>query len=229
MKVAGGSVSSSPFEIDHVFIAVGSGAPEVDVLRAAGFEEGPGNVHHGQGTACRRVFFDNIYLELIWLVDREEASAPAIERTNLAARAGREEGVSRLGVALRPLRPRGSAREALPVRTWSYRPPYLPAGTAFPVACNSTVAAEPLLFFLPWERRWSAPRLPHPNGARTVTAVSITVRRGRPPTRELRWLQEWDGVRIDHGSSELLTLELDGGVRGQSLKLGPAAPLEVTW
>ena len=75
------------FELDHVFVAASPGAPEIGLLNAAGFAEGPPNDHPGQGTACRRVFFTNAYLELIWLTDLETARAPSIRRTGLAERA----------------------------------------------------------------------------------------------------------------------------------------------
>lgn len=219
-------MNTSSFELDHAFVAVGAGAPEADDLLAAGFEEGPMNVHEGQGTVCRRLFFENVYLELIWLVDRKAASAPAIERTRLAARTGCEEGASRLGLALRP---KADREVELPVRTWPYRPPYLPAGMAIPMARSSTAVQEPLLFFMPWERQWSAPRLPHPNGSRTVTAISIIVPTGTSPTPELEWLRQWDGIDVVPGASELLQLEIDGGRQGRTLHLGPATPLEVRW
>ena len=57
---------SHRFEIDHLFVTVSQGAPEVAPLRRLGFHEGGQNVHPGQGTACRRIFFENVYLELIW-------------------------------------------------------------------------------------------------------------------------------------------------------------------
>lgn len=220
------SLTGRSFEVDHVFVAVGRGAPEMDRLRATGFEEGPENVHAGQGTACRRLFFENLYLELIWLADPVAADGPTIRRTGLAARAGCEAGASRLGLALRPTETPGVA---FPVDTWPYRPPYLPEDRAIPVACSSTVVEEPLLFFMPWGRQWSAPRIPHPNGATRVTDVSLTVRAGGPPSRALQWLRGWAGVRVEAGESELLRVELDRGARGRSLTLAPAAPLEVVW
>ena len=62
--------------LDHVFVCTAVGAPEADVLRAAGFAEGPANVHPGKGTACRRFFFENAFLELFWVQDETEARAP---------------------------------------------------------------------------------------------------------------------------------------------------------
>lgn len=47
----------SAFEIDHLFIASQPGAPEIEEVLALGFLEGTPNVHPGQGTANRRIFF----------------------------------------------------------------------------------------------------------------------------------------------------------------------------
>ena len=42
-------------EINHIFIAVSEGAPEIEALKKKGFAEGPPNTHPGQGTASRRI------------------------------------------------------------------------------------------------------------------------------------------------------------------------------
>jgi hypothetical protein len=51
--------------IDHVFILCAEGAPEADAFLAAGLREGSSNTHPGQGTANRRFFFENFYVELL--------------------------------------------------------------------------------------------------------------------------------------------------------------------
>jgi hypothetical protein len=216
------------WELDHVFVAVEPGAPELDGIRAAGFAEGPANTHPGQGTACRRVFFENAYLELIWLEDAADASAPGIRGTGLAARAGLEAGASRLGVAFRPSSGRPGPAEP-PIRTWRYRPPYLPEGMAIRVAVSSTRVKEPLIFFLPWERRWSAPRIPHPNGARAVTRVTVREPGPEPPSPELRWLAGRGDLTVETGPREALEIELDGAPGGRALDPGPATPITLRW
>ena len=50
-----------------------AGAPEAAALIAAGLTEGSSITHPGQGTANRRFFFENIYVELVWVSDAEEA------------------------------------------------------------------------------------------------------------------------------------------------------------
>ena len=56
-------------ELDHVFVCCSAGGPEADALRRAGLSEGSPNTHPGQGTECRRFFFSNAYLELLWVSD----------------------------------------------------------------------------------------------------------------------------------------------------------------
>lgn len=163
------------FEVDHVFVAVRHGAPELAELLRAGFAEGPPNVHLGQGTACRRVFFENGYLEFLWLEDAREASDSPVDRTGLAQRTRCVGGVSRLGVALRSKTDDGSEPE-LPIRTWPYRPAYLPAGTSIPVAANAGELRQPLVFFMPEAFASGRHSFGHPNGARRVTGIEVVQR-----------------------------------------------------
>ena len=62
------------FELDHLFILVAAGGPEAARLSELGLVEGAVNRHPGQGTACRRFFFHNAFLELVWVDDPAEAA-----------------------------------------------------------------------------------------------------------------------------------------------------------
>jgi Glyoxalase-like domain len=61
-------------ELDHLFIFTSVGAREVEQLLKFGLTEGEPNTHPGQGTACRRFFFHNAYLEFLWVHDEQEAT-----------------------------------------------------------------------------------------------------------------------------------------------------------
>src|SRR3954465_7960291 len=120
-------------EFDHVFICVSVGGKEADALATCGLTEGTGNTHPGQGTACRRFFFANAYLELLWVVDSTEAGSEPARRTRLLDRwALRRAGACPFGVILRPSVDALETRPPFP--TWSYTPPYLPAGLVIDVA-----------------------------------------------------------------------------------------------
>jgi hypothetical protein len=61
-------------DIDHIFIFVDS-KEATDELVDFGLNEGSGNVHKGIGTANRRFFFKNFYLEILWVRNKQEAKS----------------------------------------------------------------------------------------------------------------------------------------------------------
>jgi hypothetical protein len=127
-------------ELDHVFVAAAYEGPEMELLTDAGFLEGPENDHPGQGTASRGVFFENAYLELIWLTDAEVARSPAIQRTRLADRLDPTRAGNPVGIGLRsPADPVPPA----PFGTWPFAPPYLPSGAAVGSHTRVGAAAPP--------------------------------------------------------------------------------------
>src|SRR5688572_7246379 len=69
-------------ELDHVFIVVTPGAAaEIAALRAAGFTVAADpRKHDGQGTASVAAYFENAYLELIW-VDSTVSVTPEHAKT----------------------------------------------------------------------------------------------------------------------------------------------------
>ena len=69
-----------PTELDHIFMCASHNADEADRLTAIGLTEGAANSHPGQGTACRRFFFRNAYLELLWVRDSAEAQSDLVQR-----------------------------------------------------------------------------------------------------------------------------------------------------
>lgn len=196
-----------PFELDHVFLTTRPGAPELDPILAEGFQEGAPNNHPGQGTACRRIFFGNAYLEFIWLEDSKEAATGAVLRTGLSARCGLSPDVSRLGLCFRPTSP----SDKPPVATWDYTPPYLPDGISIYMAESSGDWGEPLIFFLPYVPRRDETVPDHPNGARSVNWVTLRVGSSQPDwSSTLNWLAESGLVRVLVSNIEGVTLGLEG-------------------
>lgn len=220
-----GEHSANQFELDHIFLAVSEGGQVVEQLLDVGLLEGASNTHPGQGTACRRIFFENGYLELIWLQDRDEAASPLVAPTRLAARLGGQPGASRLGICLRG---KEGAHYELPLRTWAYQPPYLPSGLAIPMAVNSALQHEPLLFFLPAGAQ-VRPFCGHLNASRRITKISVTLNANRDRSPELEWLADSGCVQIVAGDRESLLMELDHGIQGKTLEVQTPTPLIVKW
>lgn len=208
-------------EIDHFFAAVTGPDAVTGKLGEAGFVVSAVREHPGQGTASRGVFFENAYLELIWLADPTEAEAPAIERTRLRERTDPGTGACPFGIGFRGARGEAGVNR---FRTWDYRPPYVPDGMAIEVGLNSENVAEPLLFVLPWSTgpAWDAPV--HPNGTRRVTRLSLTLEAG-PPSTELTAVMQAGLVNIQVGGEYLMDVELDQGGSGTATDFRPVIPL----
>src|SRR6266849_4956566 len=166
-------------ELDHVFACC---SPDVAaVLTAFGLTEGAGNVHPGQGTACRRFFFHNAYLELLWVSDPSEARSKTTRPTFLWERwTGRNDCTCPFGIGFRP----GTVdTEKPPFASWEYRPAYLPESLSFQVGMNCEALTEPFLFFLPFalgrrpNAQTGAKRQPlqHAAGFQEISRVELVI------------------------------------------------------
>jgi hypothetical protein len=150
--------------LDHAVVCTAVGAWEAEALTTAGFTEGSGNVHPGQGTACRRCCCEDAYLALLSVHDEAAARAAATAPTRLWARwRGRGEGhPCPFGVGRR-----ATADAAVPVPRWPDRPRYLLPGAAMPVATNGDALHEAMLVVLP-----PRPRPTRKPGGSVVAAIA---------------------------------------------------------
>jgi hypothetical protein len=221
-------------ELDHLFVWSSPGGAEADQLVAFGLSEGTPNRHPGQGTANRRFFFCNAFLELLWVEDAAEAQAEPAARLMLCDRWSRHgRGASSFGICMRPRRGSGAGP---PFATWPYRPAYLPAPLSIEMGANCERCEEPLLFLLSFGRRPDsdeAPRrqpLAHAAGLRSITRLRIA---GPPRPRssaELRAVElacPW--LSIAAGGEDLAEVGFDGEIAGHSRDFRPALPLVFHW
>ncbi|MEP6938269.1 MAG: VOC family protein [Rudaea sp.] len=136
-----------PFKLDHVFICCDEGGPEAQALLDAGLTEGSRNTHTGQGTANRRFFFADGYIELIWIFDAPQATSALTAPTRLWERwSARHAGACPFGLAYRL---DGDDDAVPPFQTWPYRPQYL-SGERRILFARDTPLDEPELFCLAW-------------------------------------------------------------------------------
>jgi hypothetical protein len=127
------------------------------------------------------------------------------------------------------LRREGEEYAALPFEAWDYRPPYLPEGMSFQMSVSSGQLGEPLVFFLPWltAPAWPAPE--HPNGARRVTSLEITL---VDQVLESETISAVSGIGLASfrtGAAYFMDVELDGAEAGDTLDLHPGVPLLIRW
>ena len=222
----------SKWEPDHLFICTSVEAPEAAALTALGLIEGAPNKHPGQGTACRRFFFRNFYLELLWVVDTSEATCAATRRTQLWERwSGRSSGACPFGFCFRPT---ADGDGGPPFGSWEYRPAYLADPLCVQVATNVDALNEPMLCCLTFARRpdsySGAKRQPmdHPLGLQEVTQVELVT----PPmdgSPELAAVVNANLVRFRTGTQYHVELGFDGETQGKIADCRPSLPLVFRW
>lgn len=220
-------------EFDHIFICVSVGGEEANALAAFGLTEGLPNVHPGQGTACRRFFFANSYLELLWVSDAGEAKSKAIQPTHLWERwTRRASGVCPFGLGFRP---KTQHEGGAPFSSWEYRPPYLPTPLSLHVATNANVLTEPMLFHLPFGLRpdrypgGRRPLLAHRAGLREVTRVELTNPCAESLSPEMAAVTNAGLVQMRAGPEYLVELGFDGESQGHQADFRPLLPLVFGW
>lgn len=217
------------FALDHVFVLCSAGATaEAEALAARGIKEGPGNTHPGQGTACRRFFFANAYLELVWVSDPEEAQGEQARPTRLWERwSGREASACPFAIVGRPADPARAVEAPFP--TWPYRPIYLPPELAIDIALD-TPLAEPEWFWLGFAR--ASPRergspVDHALPLGDVRQVRIA---GpvRPTSAAARTVEATGLVSFSRAAHWLMELVFEGPGTGAA-DLRPSLPLLLRW
>ena len=211
--------------LDHVFVLCAPGAPEAEALHRFGFREGSSNSHPGQGTACRRFFFRNAYLELLWVEDRTAAQSALTLPTRLFERwASRQAGASPFGVVLRSAGP-GAAEPPFP--TWPYRPEYLPPDLAIDVAVGTLLSEPGLYYFRPPRGLGDLAGEPieHQVPVEEVSAVAIDVPGPAPRTQALRETETAGLVSFPAAPDHVLRLDFGRAQEGKSVDLRPELPL----
>jgi len=219
-------------ELDHAYILVQPGAAaEVRALRQAGIAIDTETVRHdGEGTTSIAAFFENAYLELMW-VDSSVAIDSAHQQDVAEFRRAadwRRTGASPFGIGLHFLSG-GASGLHVPFRLD-------PVPESRPVAHylllrqpEDSLASD--VFIMPpdravtsWIERFRArqpARFSHPAGFRRVTGV---VMRG-PGTKRFRSGLDLRLVRFRESDEPLLEMQFDGGGRGQTWDLRPTLPL----
>ncbi|HTL56067.1 MAG TPA: VOC family protein [Candidatus Limnocylindrales bacterium] len=220
-------------ELDHIFICVSCSGEEAGRLSEFGLTEGMSNTHPGQGTACRRFFFANCYLELLWVSDAAEAQSATTRPMHLWERWNdRASGACPFGMGFRPgNQPDGG----FSFSSWEYRPSYLPAPLCMHVATNADVVTEPLLFYLSFARRADSyppekrPPLLHRARLREVTRVELTSPHAESLSVELAAVTSAGPVQLRVGTQYVVELGFDGESQGQAADFRPLLPVRFCW
>ena len=214
-------------EVDHIFICTQHGAPEAEVLKEFGLTEGSSNKHFGQGTANRRFFFKNLFIELLWLESSEEAISPITAPTRLYDRlTSKSVNISPFGICFRP---KTLENKAPKFSNWNYKPLYLPNNLEVNVAKN-TLLSEPMWFFLSFASRPdNAPQekrqpLIHSSGLSEVTSIQVIIPNANK-NFTLSNKEQLGILKINDGNEHRVEITFDHGKNNLTHDFRPTLPM----
>ena len=230
--------NNASMELDHIFIFTEFHEQVANRLHNFGLTEGSPNIHPGQGTSCRRFFFENAYLEIVWVSNEEEIKSPAIAATRLWERSRyKHTNYCPFGMCFRNKQNIDNNPVLLFEDGWKYKPPYLPEGLYVNIASNSVLPAEPMLFEMPFfgiaPKDYPAEKLQplhHQKEFKEITKLILTL----PVAPEhlsasMQNVIDNSIVALSSGSNFSVTLEFDHCIKGETHDFTDLVPLSVRW
>jgi hypothetical protein len=133
-------------DVHHIFIFSSNQGKEVDELVDFGLTEGSNRVHPGQGTRNRKFYFENFFLEILWVSYESEIKSELTAPAKLWERANhKRNGFSPFGICL----VNSKQTDELFKNSFKYQPVYLPDNLAIDVITNEERPGLPWIFRLP--------------------------------------------------------------------------------
>lgn len=218
-------INETLLQIDHIFICLKT-APDKQFLQDLGLICGDNVTYHRQqGTASTIIFFENSYIEFIWVEDETMAEIYAMHSgIDFIARSySLEKTASPFGVALHQKPDIIQYRNSLKINDKT--------SEQFINFANSNLVAqaEPLCFMIPESISFSNIFNPqfeahqklinHPLGIRKLTNTKIAMRKRGNLTNPISMLDRDGIIEIEQDSSPLLELTFDHSSRGENIDL----------
>lgn len=202
-------------EIDHIFIFSNTDGNEANKLLEFGFTEGSSRVHPGQGTVNRKFYFDNFFLEIIWVHNENEIKSDLISPTKLWERSNfAENAYSRLGLCL----VNTDYIDVLFRDAIKYQPQYFPAGLAIDVLTNETNPSLPWTFRLPFkgEKKKTSEPTEHSNNIRCLTKAEFAFSPNNESSDFLEIFDNQANISFNPQQQHSLILTFDEHIQGKT-------------
>jgi hypothetical protein len=162
-------------DIDHIFIFTDSKGKVADQLVSFGLTEGSSRIHKGQGTTNRKFYFENFFLEILWVHDENEIKSDLVKPTGLWHRANYQtNNFSPFGLCIVNI----EDTDNLFKKSLKYQPDYFPAGLSIDILPNENQPELPWTFRLPFKehKKNEVESTAHANGIKKLTKAQFTYR-----------------------------------------------------
>jgi len=195
-------------EIDHIFIFSNNKGKEADELVKFGFLEGSNRIHNGQGTTNRKFYFENFFLEVLWVFNEEEIHQSPVKETQLGKRAiYTQNGFSRFGLCL----VNTEETDKLFDGAQTYQPNYFPSEMSIDILPNKENPKLPWTFRLPYRRGKKEMKEPiaHLNQIRKLTSVKFLINEFNLESNFISHFVKEENIIFMPNSRSSLILEFD--------------------
>jgi hypothetical protein len=162
-------------DINHIFIFTDSKGKVADQLVSFGLAEGSSRIHAGQGTTNRKFYFENFFLEILWVHDENEIKNNLVKPIGLWQRANYQtNNCSPFGLCI----VNTDETDNLFEKSLKYQPIYFPAGLSIDILPNENQPELPWTFRLPFkgQKKNEGEPTAHANGIKRLTKAQFTYR-----------------------------------------------------
>lgn len=214
-------------EIDHIFIFSQNKGEEADELVEKGFTEGSSRIHPGQGTRNRKFYFENFFLEILWVVNEWEIQDERTRASQLWERSQfARNGFSPFGMCLLNT----EATDSLFEEALAYQPIYFPSGMPIQVLPQIGQEYLPWTFRLPFKgklKKADEVRI-HANGIQSLSQAKFGIPIRRMESSFISAFTYEEQISFSSSKSPALTLSFDQRRQKKSISFD-SLPLEIQY
>lgn len=195
--------------IDHIFIFTNDNGKVADELVSFGLTEGSNRIHVGQGTANRKFYFDNFFLEILWVHNETEIKSEQTKPTGLWQRAGfKTNNSSPFGLCI----VNSDDSQTLFEKAFKYQPDYFPEGMVIDIIKNENQVDLPWTFRLPFKGQKKHENEPT-NHRNEISVLTKTIFEYKLSTENtfLGNFKKEENIQFIQASRNWLTLVFDNG------------------
>ncbi|MBL1419847.1 MAG: VOC family protein [Alphaproteobacteria bacterium] len=220
-------------KIDHLLICVDAPEKKVKILTDFGLIEGEPNSHFGQGTSNRRFYFDNIYLELLYIDDLKAAQSALTKPTKIYQRfLPKTSKISPFAVCFYADDPKKNNKkfDINKFDNWAYKPKYLPSPLKIDIL--EAPISEPMYFFLDFISNASHKKhkeFKHKIGFKNVTNIKYLTPNHHLDSAIKTYISEHNLLEYIANDTHVFHLEFDKGMQGKTHDFQPDLPLIFSW
>ncbi|PCI88020.1 MAG: glyoxalase-like domain protein [Hyphomicrobiales bacterium] len=220
-------------KIDHLLICIDAPEKMAKILTDFGLIEGESNSHFGQGTSNRRFYFNNIYLELLYLDDPEAAQSPLTKPIKIFQRfLPKTTNISPFAVCFYADNQikNNDKFDINKFKNWSYKPKYLPSPLKIDIL--EAPISEPMYFFLDFissDSRKKHKKFKHKTGFKNVTNIKYHTPHHHLDSDIKTYISEHNLLEYIANDTHIFHLEFDAGAQGKTHDFRPDLPLIFSW